>query len=158
MRIALALAACIWPAALAAQTSTNTLTVNVGSLARLSLSPTSLTFPDADPGTVPQVPALPGPVTVTVKARAARNSAVTLTVQASGDLRSGVTTLPASLIAWTATGAGMTSGSLSTSATMVGTWIGSGVRSGTQSFQFENRWTHPSGTYTVTLMYTLSSP
>jgi hypothetical protein len=158
MGTALALAACIWPAALAAQTSTNTLTVNVGSLARLSLSPTSLAFPDADPGTVPQVPALPGPITVTVKARAGRNAAVTLTVQANGDLRSGLTTLPASLITWTATGAGMTSGTLGTDATTVGTWTGSGVRSGTQRFQFENRWTHPSGTYTVTLTYTLSSP
>ena len=40
---------------------------------------------------------------------------------------------------------------------VVGSWIGSGIRSGTQSFFFRNLWTHATGTYTVTLVYTLSA-
>jgi hypothetical protein len=40
----------------------------------------------------------------------------------------------------------------------VGTWTSSGIRTGTQSYLFENRWSHPPGTYSITLVYTLSSP
>jgi hypothetical protein len=39
----------------------------------------------------------------------------------------------------------------------VATWVGSGVHTGTQTFRFQNLWTHPTGTYTVTLVYTLSA-
>ena len=139
--------------------ATATLSASFGSQARLSLSPASLTFADADPDTAPQVPALPGPIAITARARATRNTVVTLTVQANDDLRSGVTVLPASLISWTATGTGFVAGTLSrTSPQVVGTWVGSGIRTGTQSFLFENRWSHPTGTYSVTLVYTLASP
>ena len=138
---------------------TATLSADIASQARLSVSPTGLVFPDADPDMVPQVPAISGPVAITAKARASANALVTLTVQASDDLRSGVVVLPASLISWTANGAGFTAGTLSrTAAQTVGSWVGSGARSGTQTFAFENRWDHPSGTYTVTLVYTLSAP
>jgi hypothetical protein len=82
-----------------------------------------------------------------------------LTLQSIDDLRSGVTVLPASLITWTAAGPGFLPGTLSRSAAQtVGTWTGSGIRSGSQSFYFENRWTHPPGIYTITLVYTISTP
>ena len=143
----------------AAQTDTATLSADLGSLARLTLSSSNLSFPDADPDAAPQVTALPGPVTITARARATAGSTVVLTVRASDDLRSGVTTLPASLITWTATGAGFVPGTLSSTAPVpVASWIGSGVRTGTQTFFFQNSWQHPSGTYTLTMLYTLAAP
>ena len=98
-------------------------------------------------------------MTITAKARGERNSLVTLTVQADDDLRSGLSTLPVSLITWTASGPGFVNGTVSrASPQLVATWTGSGVRAGTQMYRFENRWTHPSGIYTVTLVYTLTAP
>jgi hypothetical protein len=149
----------VFGAIAAAQSATATLSMPLPSLARLSLSANSLTFPDADPDLVPHVPALQGPVTITAKARAPQGDVVTLTVQASDDLRSGITVLPASLVTWAGSGPGFVSGTLSASAAqLVATWTGSGVHTGTQTYLFENRWTHPTGIYTVTLVYTLSVP
>ena len=146
------------PAAAAGQTQTATLNAAFSGIAKLSLSAGSLTFPDADPDAVPLVPSTPPTVAITAKGRAVLNGAVTVTVLASDNLRSGVSTLPASLITWTATGSGFVDGTLSaTTPQVVGTWIGSGVRNGTQSFFFSNLWSHATGTYTVTLMYTLSA-
>jgi len=143
----------------AAQSATATLSASLTPIARLSLSTNSLSFPDADPDLVPQVAAAQGPVAITAKARAPEGGVVTLTVQASDDLRSGITVLPASLVTWTGAGPGFVSGTLSpTTAQVVAAWTGSGVHSGTQTFFFENRWTHPTGTYSVTLVYTLSVP
>jgi hypothetical protein len=143
----------------AAQAVSATLSSSLPPLARLSLSANNLSFPDADPDLVPQVPAAGGPITITAKARAQNNGLVTLTVQADDDLRSGVNVLPVSLISWTGSGPGFVSGTLSRGAPQtVGSWLGSGVRNGTLTFRFENRWTHPSGIYTVTLIYTLSAP
>jgi hypothetical protein len=135
-----------------------TLNVILGSHARLSFTSTTLAFPDADPDLVPLVSGVPGDITLTAKARTTRNAQVTVTLQAADDLRSGISTLPPSLITWTSAGAGFVPGVLSRSAQLVGTWTGSGVRSGAQRFVFENRWTHPPGTYSVTFIYTLSTP
>ena len=147
------------PPATGPQSATATLSVNLGSLARLAFLSTTVTFPSADPDTVPQIPSVPASIGITAKARTTRNSQVTLTVQSTDDLRSGVNVLPASLITWTAAGAGFAPGTLSRSlAQVVGTWTGSGVRSGSQSFFFENRWSHPPGTYSITLVYTISAP
>ena len=147
-------------ASVAAQEAVSaTLSSSMPPLARLSLSANSLTFPDADPDLFPQVPSSGGPITITAKARAQNGGLVTLTLQASDDLRSGVDILPVSLITWTGSGPGFINGTMSrTSAQLVATWVGSGVRSGTQTFRFENRWTHPAGIYTVTLVYTLTAP
>lgn len=143
----------------AAQVETATLNATVTSLARLSLSTNSVTFPDADPDSVPQIPASPAVITITAKARAAAGAQVLLTAQASDDLRSGLDTIPASHITWTATGAGFVAGALSASAAQpVAVWADSGVHTGAQSFSFRNLWTYPSGTYTLTVVYTLSAP
>jgi hypothetical protein len=141
------------------QTASATLSLNVGSHARVAFASSTMTFPDADPDLVPLVAAVPQSVEITAKARAPRNAQVSLTLQAADDLRSGINTLPASLIRWTVTGSGFVPGTLSrATAQTVATWTGSGVRSGAQSFAFENRWTHPPGTYSVTLIYTMSTP
>ena len=142
-----------------AQTRTATLNVSINGFARLSLSSTGVSFPDSNPDVVPLVPGAPGPLTVTVKARTTLNATLRLSVLASDDLRSGVLTIPASAITWTVTGAGFVAGTLNRATPQtVGTWIGSGVRTGTQSLLFTNLWTQPTGTYTLTMTYTLSSP
>jgi hypothetical protein len=142
----------------AAQTANATLNASINGLARLSVSSTTISFPDADPDAVANVAAAPGPITVTAKARTSLNGTVTLTVRASGPLRSGLQTITASNITWTATGAGFVAGTVSsTAATSVASWIGSGVRSGTQTYLFKNLWTYPTGTYTLTLTYTLTA-
>lgn len=146
-------------AAVGAQRGTSVLVVNVPTQARISFSAAGVTFPDANPTSTPLVAGVPAGITMSVRARVRLNTQVTLTLQSTDDLRSGVTVLPASLITWTVTGAGFTAGTLSRSAPqLVGRWTGSGVRTGTQNFQFENRWTHPVGTYSATLVYTLASP
>jgi hypothetical protein len=146
------------PPVTAPQSASTTLSVNVGSQARLVFTSTTLVFPDAHPDQVPLVPGSPV-ISITAKARTPRNAQVTLTVQAADDLRSGVDTIPASLITWDGRGDGFVPGVLSrTSAQMVASWTGSGTRDGAQSFAFQNSWTHPPGTYSVTFIYTVSMP
>ena len=147
-----------FPAA-AQQQVTATLNANLPPLARLTLSTSSITFPDADPDVLPSVPSAPPAVTITAKARASYGSTVTLTVEATDDLRSGLDTIPVSALTWTATGPGFVSGTLSrTTPQVLATWSGSGARTGDQSFAFANRWTYATGTYTLTIVYTLSTP
>jgi hypothetical protein len=147
------------PALTGPQSVPATLSVNVASQARISFSSTTLVFGDADPDSVPLVPGSPSTITVTAKARTMRNAQVVLTVQATDDLRSGVNTLPASLITWSGSGDGFVSGVLSqASAQLVAAWTGSGIRTGAQSFAFQNSWTHPPGTYSATFVYTVSMP
>ncbi len=142
----------------AAQTANATLNASVNGLARLSLSSATISFPDADPDTVPTITASQGPITLTAKARTSQNGGVTLTVLASGPLRSGLKTIPESNITWTAAGAGFTNGTLNAvSAQTVAAWTGSGVRTGTQTFIFKNLWSYAAGTYTLTMTYTLSA-
>ena len=154
----------VWTAAApaaraAAQASTATLSANVGTIAKLNLSAATAAFPDADPDAVPQIPTAGGPILITAKSRANPGVLVVLTLQAADDLRSGVNVIPASNITWTATGAGFVGGTLSKVAPVtVATWTGSGVRTGSQQLYFRNLWTHPTGTYTVSLLYTLSAP
>lgn len=146
------------PAA-AQENAVATLTANLGGMAKLTISTNSLAFPDADPDTVPRVASSPPVVTIAAKARAAWLATVTLTVAASDDLRAGVVTIPASEITWTATGAGFVGGTLnSTVPQLVASWNGSGERTGSQQYLFANRWTHPVGNYSLTLIYTLLSP
>jgi len=148
------------PAARAAgQPATATLSATISPQASLTLSTASLVFPDADPDVLNQVPAAGGAVTISAKARATEGQAIVLTVLASSDLRSGLDVIPASNVTWTASGAGFVPGTLSaTVPAQVATWTGSGVRSGSQQYFFRNVWTHPTGTYTATLVYTLSAP
>jgi hypothetical protein len=142
----------------AAQTDTATLNASINGLARLSLSTLTISFPDADPDTVPSIPASQGPLTITAKARTSANGAVTLTVMATDQLRSGLNTIPTSNITWTASGSGFSGGTLSAaSAQTVAGWTGSGVRTGTQSFFFRNLWSYATGTYSLTMTFTLSA-
>lgn len=138
--------------------ATATLSVAIGSQARVSLAASTLVFPDADPDSVPLVPGSPE-LTIATRVRAPKNQQIALTVQALDDLRSGITTIPATLIRWEGRGDGFVAGVLSrTAPQLVGEWTGSGARTGVQSFSFENSWAHPPGTYSVTFVYTMSMP
>ncbi len=147
------------PAAAQQDSRTATFTATIDSLARLSLSALSVSFPDSDPDTVPQVPASGGPITIVARARAGPGAQVTLTVTAADDLRSGTNVIPASAVTWTATGNGFLSGTLAAgTAQTVGAWSNSGQHTGMQAFLFANAWTYAAGTYSMTLTYTLSAP
>ena len=146
------------PLGVAAQTETATLNANLTGIARLSLSSSTITFPDSDPDTVPQILPSQGAIVVAAKARATPGGTVSLTVQASDDLRSGVDTIPAGNITWTATGPGFIGGTLSATAPQpAGSWVGSGVHNGSLTFRFLNLWSYATGTYTLTMMFTLSA-
>lgn len=136
-----------------------TATVTVAALAKLSLSSTTLSFPDANPDMVPAIPSTGGPITITTRVRATPGSTVTLSVQASDDLRFGTATIPASAVRWTTTGNGFQHGTMNrTVAQNVGTWVGSGHRVGTQAFTLANSWNYATGSYSTTFVYTLSAP
>jgi hypothetical protein len=142
------------------QPASSTLAVgaNIAGLARLSLSATAIAFPDADPDVVPMIPASPVTIAITAKARTTPGGAITLTVQASGPLRSGTDTIPIGALRWTSSGPGFQGGMMSANmAQPVGSWSNSGVRSGTQAYRLRNTWTRATGTYTTTLIYTLSA-
>ena len=157
--ILLGWAVAAYPTRAAAQTSTATLSADLGAVASLTLSAVTIAFPDADPDLVAQIPATGGPLLITAKSRASAAAQVVLSVQAADDLRSGVTVISASNITWTASGPGFVAGTLTTSsAATVAAWTGSGIRSGSQQFFFRNLWTHPTGTYTLTMTYTLTAP
>jgi len=138
---------------------TATATATVTALAKLTLSTAAMTFPDADPDTVPNIPAAGLPLTITAKARTTIGSAVTLTVVASNDLLSGVDVIPVTQIRWTASGTGFVAGTMSrTTAQAVASWVSSGSWTGTQSYTLANAWTYATGTYSTTLTYTLTAP
>ena len=146
------------PASAQQVTDTATLNATFSGLARLTFSSPAISFPDADPDFVPNIAASQGPVSITAKARTAPNGTVTLTVQASDNLRSGLNTIPASNITWTVSGPGFVAGTLSAaSPQLVAAWTDSGVHTGTQTFSFKNLWTYPTGIYTLTMMFTLTA-
>jgi hypothetical protein len=129
----------------------------VAAKAKLTLGAAAISFADADPDVTPTMTS--AAVSIDVKARTSAAGNVTLTVLASGDLVSGGNSIAISNLTWTATGAGFQAGtSNKTVAQAVGGWVGSGSPSGTQTFSLPNSWTYATGTYTVTLNYTLSAP
>lgn len=135
-----------------------TATFVVGSQARLTVSSTALTFPNADPDTIAQIPASQGPLTLTVASRSTPGSVIVLTVQASSDLRSGLATIPVSALTWAASGTGFLGGTMSQVAQTAGSWTTTGNATGMLTFSFRNAWTYPVGSYGTTITYTLTVP
>jgi len=136
------------------------LTVNaqVDARAKLTLSHSTINFPDADPDEVPSISASQNPVTVTAKVRTGKNSTATLEHQAAGDLKSGGDEISISNVTWTATGTGYVSGTMNTTKQTAGSWVGSGSRTGSFSYFLANSWDYATGNYTVTTTYTLTAP
>ena len=143
-----------------AQTVRNeAVTFVVAAQAKLTLSGATQTFPNADPDTVPQVPASEGPLTITTKGRTAPGNQIILSVLASNDLQSGMNVIAIGALTWTTGGAGFVGGTMNkTVAQRVALFGSSGNFTGTQTYLFANSWTYATGSYGVTLTYTLSAP
>ena len=131
--------------------------VNVNARAKLAIGTGTITFNDADPDVVTTFTS--APVSLDVKARTTAGGAVTLTVQAAGNFTNGSSNIPLNTLQWTATGTGYQAGSSdSTTPQTVGTWTGSGHQSGSHTYTLPNSWSYATGTYNVTLNYTLATP
>ncbi len=133
---------------------------NIGARAKLTVSPSTINFPDADPTLVPLVAATENPVVVTVKIRKDPSAAVTATlVCQGGPLVSGGDTIASSNITWTAAGTGFTGGTLNSATPQtVGSWSASGSYAGNLVFRLNNLWSYATGTYTGSITYTLTAP
>ena len=126
----------------------------------LSLSPAVITFPSSDPDTVPLVSA--PTLQMTYRVRGNGNSPWSLTVLAAGDLIAGASRIDISNVTWVATPAPpFQNGTLSKTAAQR---IASGTGNvnpdsiGSITFQLANSWTYDLGSYTQTILFTLSAP
>ncbi len=126
----------------------------------LSLSSAVITFPSSDPDAVPLISA--SPVQVTYRVRQNNNAPWSLTVLAAGDLISGPSRVDISSVTWVATPAPpFQNGTLSKT---VAQRVASGTGNvnpdtlGSITFRLANSWTYSTGTYTQTILFTLSAP
>lgn len=147
-------------------TANVTLSATVASTAKLTLATTSITFPDADPDTVTNIPANEKNIVVTAKVKtpSSANSA-TLKVLAADDLKSGPTDVISitnvTSTATNTTGSFFTPGPVIWSKTGEGATVGqgnSGSYAATFNWFLANSWTYPVGSYTATAIYTLTAP
>jgi hypothetical protein len=83
----------------------------------------------------------------------------TITIQAQSDLLTGLSSIPAGNVSWTATPAPFTSGTLSTSAQTLATGAGNvtTIAYANLTFNLKNLWTYATGTYSHTIVFTLSA-
>lgn len=140
-------------------TGTFTLSLGLSGRAKLNFGMLALNFPDADPNTVPSIPANVNPLSVTSSSRTGSSQTATLTCLAGGDLISGINTIAISNMTWTATGTGYVTGTMNkTTAQTAGSWTGSGQRAGTFSYFLNNSWSYMTGNYSTTITYTLTAP
>lgn len=127
----------------------------------LSLSPRVITFPSSDPDAVPIVAAPPVQVAYRVRQND-KNGPWTLTVLAGGDLVAGSSVIPISNVTWVATPAPpLQNGTLSKTVAQrlaSGTGNLNPTATGSITFQLANSWTYNTGTYTQTVLFTLSAP
>jgi hypothetical protein len=126
----------------------------------LSLSPRVVSFPSSDPDAVPSVAA--APVTLSYRIRQNSGAPWSLTVLAGGDLISGPSKVDISNITWIATPAPpFQGGTLSKTVAQrlaSGTGNVAAPASGSVTFRLANSWTYSTGTYTQTVLFTLSVP
>lgn len=126
----------------------------------IALSPPVITFPSSDPDTVPLVSS--APVQVTYRVRGNGNAPWSLTVLAAGDLISGPSRVDISNVTWVATPAPpFQSGTLSKT---VAQRVASGTGNvnpdsiGSITFRLANSWTYSTGSYSQTIVFTISVP
>jgi hypothetical protein len=126
----------------------------------LTISPLLVTFPTTDPDMAPVLSA--PPMTVQYRVRGNGNRPWLLTVQASGDLISGLSQIPASAVAWVATPAppfrAGTMSSTQAQTLAAGNGNVNPTTTGTVTFQLTNSWNYDAGLYLQTLTFTLSTP
>jgi hypothetical protein len=126
----------------------------------LTLSRTTIPFASADPDTTPSIAA---PVVgVTYRVRGNAGGAWQITLLASGDLSSGLATIPVSNITWSATPAPpFLSGTMSATVAQ-GLASGSGnvnpAKTAQVTFFLANAWSYDVGTYSAIFTFTLTAP
>ena len=126
----------------------------------LSISPMTISFPLADPDTVPIVSSLTAQLTYRVRQN--NNQPWTLTILAMGDLISGLSTVDIGSVSWIATPAPpFQNGTLSKT---VAQRLAGGdgninpTATGQIAFRLANSWTYTAGLYTQTIVFTLAAP
>ena len=126
----------------------------------LSISPLTISFPLADPDTVPIVSSLTAQLTYRVRQN--NNQPWTLTILAMGDLISGLSTVDIASVSWIATPAPpFQNGTLSKT---VAQRLAGGdgnvnpTATGQIAFRLANSWTYTAGLYTQTIVFTLAAP
>jgi len=141
-----------------------TLSATVSSAAKLTLATSTVTFPDADPDTVPSISANENGAVVTAKVKTGSATTATLKVLAADDLKSGSDVIPITNVTSTATntsGSFFLAGPVTWSNTSPGATVGqgnSGSFAGTFSWFLANSWAYATGSYTATATYTLTAP
>jgi len=153
-----------WPfSAIAWVLSASTLLVPASAAAQrldLSVSPLTISFPLADPDTVPIVSSVAAQLTYRVRQN--NNQPWTLTVLAMGDLISGLSTVDISSVSWIATPAPpFQNGTLSkTVAQRLAAGDGNinPTATGQIAFRLANSWNYTAGLYTQTIVFTLAAP
>jgi hypothetical protein len=126
----------------------------------LSVSPLTISFPLADPDTVPIVSSVA--TQLTYRVRQNDNQPWTLTVLAMGDLIAGLSAVDIANVSWIATPAPpFQNGTLSkTVAQRLAAGVGNlnPTATGQVTFRLANSWTYTAGLYTQTIVFTLSAP
>lgn len=153
----------VLPLMAGAATDTQVLTINatVAARAKLTIAPTTINFPDADPDLVSPIPATEnGSITVLSNIRTTSVGVSSLVCLANGDLiAAGATDIPITNVTWTSSGAGYIGGTMSNSASQaVGSFTGSGANVGGFDFFLANSWAYDVGSYSQTVLYTLTTP
>lgn len=125
----------------------------------VTVTPVSITFPAQDPDTAPVLYSAPVQVRYRIRGN---NGPWTLSVLAEGDLISGGATVDISNISWVATPAPpFQNGTLSKTVAQTvasGTGNTQGNPTGQVTFRLANLWTYAAGTYTQTVVFTLTAP
>ena len=141
------------------QSPTFTLSLNLIGRAKLEFGMAGISFPDADPDSVPSIVANQNPVPVICSMRTGSTLTATLNCLAGGDLTSGTNSIPVSNMRWESTGSGYMSGTMDKATRQVaGNWTGSGRFVGAFSFFLANSWSYNAGNYSTTISYDLIAP
>jgi hypothetical protein len=148
----LALAACVPVLVFAASAESQTLD--------LAIAPSTITFAVADPDTTPSVAAPSVTVSYRVRNNAGGNWRISLL--AGGDLTAGAATIPITNVTWTASPtprfqAGTLSRTLAQTLAS-GTGNVTNTTTGSVVFRLANSWTYNVGTYSTSVVFTLTAP
>ena len=142
-----------------------TLTINaaVTAQAALYIGTAAINFPAANPDVVGSIPATENPVSVSARAQTGVLETVTLTCKADGanlfDSADG-DVIAITNVTWTvASGPEFSAGTMTDAAEVaVASWTGPARKDGSLNFFLANSWDYATGSYTQTVVYTLTAP